>query len=79
MGRRWRLMTPPQHLWFFSPKTLEAVLARCGFRVLALDHPWKLVPLSMIVFQSLRMAGLRAPDWIRRLPGDPNRWTFLSC
>jgi SAM-dependent methyltransferase len=68
-GRRWRLMTPPQHLWFFSPKTLEAVLTRSGFRLLALDHPWKLVPLSMIVFQSLRMAGLRSPSWIRRLPG----------
>src|SRR5262249_16059637 len=33
MGKYWRLMTPPQHLWFFSPRTVTALLKRHGFRV----------------------------------------------
>jgi SAM-dependent methyltransferase len=68
-GKRWRLMTPPQHLWFFSSETIEALLVRAGFRLIALEHPWKIVPLSMIAFQGMRVLGLSAPNWIRRLPG----------
>lgn len=68
-GRRWRLMTPPQHLWFFTPPTLDALLARSGFRRLVHEHPWKLVPTAMIAFQGLRLLGRRAPEWVRRLPG----------
>ncbi|MEY2934768.1 MAG: hypothetical protein RL033_5517 [Pseudomonadota bacterium] len=69
-GKRWRLMTPPQHLWFFSSSTIEQLLQRTGFRVVELSHPWKLVPLSLIAFQGLRVAGLNAPDWVRQLPGS---------
>ncbi|HTV21342.1 MAG TPA: class I SAM-dependent methyltransferase [Polyangiaceae bacterium] len=68
-GRRWRLMTPPQHLWFFTRATLEATLQRSGFRLRGYDHPWKLVPLSMVVYQGLRLAGRSAPEWARKLPG----------
>lgn len=69
-GKRWRLMTPPQHLWFFSRPTIERLLQRTGFRLLELSHPWKLVPLSLVAFQALRVAGLRGPSWIRQLPGS---------
>ena len=37
-----------------------------SFEVKHLDHPWKLVPLSLIQFQLLRMAGRRpgrVPAW----------------
>jgi SAM-dependent methyltransferase len=68
-GQRWRLMTPPQHLWFFTRATIEALLVKCGFRLLGFDHPWKLVPLSLIAFQGLRLAGQPAPGWVRQLPG----------
>jgi SAM-dependent methyltransferase len=57
MGRRWRLMTPPQHLWFFAPRTLRALLARHGFRVHTVEHPWKLVPLALIAYQAARYVG----------------------
>src|SRR5262245_24296929 len=57
MGKRWRLMTPPQHLWFFSPATVSALLARHGFRVHTVDHPWKLVPLALVVYQATRYLG----------------------
>jgi SAM-dependent methyltransferase len=57
MGRRWRLMTPPQHLWFFSQQTLAALLARHGFRVTEVVHPWKRVPLELIAYQAARYVG----------------------
>ena len=58
-GARWRLMTPPQHLWFFSRDSIERMAAPLGLALEHFDHPWKLVPLSLIAFQLRRMAGLR--------------------
>lgn len=65
MGRYWRLMTPPQHLWFFSPKTVTALLERHGFRVHGVDHPWKHVPLALIAYQATRYVG--GQDLVKRL------------
>jgi SAM-dependent methyltransferase len=50
-GRRWRLMTPPQHLFFFSRGTLGRLLARAGFEPLEVSYPWKLVPLRLMLYQ----------------------------
>jgi len=58
-GARWRLMTPPQHLWYFTPKSLGHMSRSLGLTLVACDHPWKLVPLSLIGFQASRMLGLR--------------------
>jgi SAM-dependent methyltransferase len=57
-GARWRLMTPPQHLWFFSQDSIRRMAASLGLAVEHLDHPWKTVPLSLITFQLGRMLGL---------------------
>lgn len=57
MGKRWRLMTPPQHLWFFSPATVTALLARHGFHTHTVDHPWKMVPLALVAYQATRYLG----------------------
>ena len=56
-GASWRLMTPPQHLWFFTAASIERLAARLAMRVEALDHPWKIVPASLILFQLGRMLG----------------------
>lgn len=56
-GRHWRLMTPPQHLWFFTPGSFARIAGQLGLDVTAVSHPWKLVPLSLILFQLARMAG----------------------
>jgi 2-polyprenyl-3-methyl-5-hydroxy-6-metoxy-1,4-benzoquinol methylase len=58
VGARWRLMTPPQHLWFFSQESIARMAASLGLTVEHLDHPWKIVPLSLITFQLGRMLGL---------------------
>jgi SAM-dependent methyltransferase len=59
MGSSWRLMTPPQHLFFFSRRTMELILARAGFRIVQLSRPSRRVPLSLALFQLSRVLGLR--------------------
>lgn len=54
MGRRWRLMTPPQHLFYFSPGNLARLCTRLGFAQPEWIHPWKFVPMSLIWFQLRR-------------------------
>jgi SAM-dependent methyltransferase len=65
-GAGWRLMTPPQHLWFFSQASMRQMAAAIGLEVERIDHPWKIVPLSLIHFQLARMVGLnprQVPAW----------------
>ncbi|MCX2532813.1 class I SAM-dependent methyltransferase [Plesiomonas shigelloides] len=59
LGKNWRLMTPPQHLWFFSKKSIETLAKETGFEVVSITKPWKMVPLSLIVFQLLRIFGVK--------------------
>ena len=60
MGAKWRLMTPPQHLWFFTQDSMRGMAAGLGLSVEHVDHPWKVVPASLIAFQLRRMLGLGA-------------------
>lgn len=65
-GKRWRLMTPPQHLWFFSRKSLTTLLQRLGFEVLSVEYAWRRVPVSLIWYQLFRGS-------MRPLPGPLGR------
>lgn len=57
-GRRWRLMTPPQHMWFFSRTSIAGIAGFLGLNMVSHDRPWKVVPVSLILFQIARMFGL---------------------
>jgi SAM-dependent methyltransferase len=57
-GPKWRLMTPPQHLWYFTPESIRRMSAALGLSVEHLGHPWKAVPASLILFQLRRMFGV---------------------
>ena len=59
-GSHWRLMTPPQHLWFFTPESIRRVSHSLGLTMQACDHPWKFVPLALIEFQMRRLLGADA-------------------
>ena len=59
-GVKWRLMTPPQHLWFFTQESFRRLASVLGLAVEHVDHPWKIVPASLIAFQLRRMLGLRS-------------------
>ncbi len=56
-GAGWRLMTPPQHQWFFTVESIRRWSAHLGMKLERLDYPWKIVPLSLILFQLRRMVG----------------------
>jgi SAM-dependent methyltransferase len=58
-GANWRLMTPPQHLWFFTHESIKRLSAAIGLQLVSYDHPWKLVPASLILFQLRRILGFR--------------------
>ena len=57
-GAHWRLMTPPQHLSYFTRASIERLAQRLGLFLKSYDHPWKIVPMSLIVFQFGRMLGI---------------------
>lgn len=57
-GRHWRLMTPPQHLWYFSRTSFSSMADSLALNMVSCTRPWKLVPLSLILFQIARMAGI---------------------
>jgi 2-polyprenyl-3-methyl-5-hydroxy-6-metoxy-1,4-benzoquinol methylase len=57
-GASWRLMTPPQHLWYFTRAGMARLAARHGLEIVELRHPAKTVPLSLILFQLARMFGM---------------------
>jgi SAM-dependent methyltransferase len=59
-GPRWRLMTPPQHLWYFTRDSIRRMSQPHGLCIESCDHPWKVVPLSLIALQVKRMLGICA-------------------
>jgi hypothetical protein len=60
-GKQWRLMTPPQHLFFYSVKTLTRLLENHGFEVVYLVKPWKTVSVGLMAYQFGNRLGLRLP------------------
>jgi SAM-dependent methyltransferase len=65
-GRRWRLLTPPSHLSFFSRDGMKRMLAASGYRDIAISTAGYSRTLD---FVSYRILGHRVHSWIaRRLP-----------
>jgi SAM-dependent methyltransferase len=59
--KNWRLMTPPQHLWFFTREGMRRLSAGAGFSMLHFGHPWKIVPASLALFQLRRVLHVPIP------------------
>jgi SAM-dependent methyltransferase len=81
-GPRWRLMTPPQHLWFFTPKSIQRLSHSLGLAMEACDHPWKLVPLTLIEFQMRRLLGANrrpAADFASHIGLPVNLFDAMRC
>lgn len=57
-GPKWRLMAPPLHLWYFTPRSLEKLGQRFDLEVVSCNHPWKIVPLELILHQAKTMLGI---------------------
>lgn len=67
LGSRWRLMTPPQHLWFFGRDNIDILLTRLGFVVQSVTHQWRNVPLSLIWYQLFRGKIRPLPEFLGRI------------
>ncbi|MBN2350339.1 MAG: class I SAM-dependent methyltransferase [Bacteroidales bacterium] len=65
-GKKWRLMTPPQHLFFFTFKGLKQLLMQTGFKIVLVRKPAKLVPLKLILYQLTKRLGFKG-NWINRI------------
>ena len=48
VGAHWRLITPPQHLWYFTGASLARLAQRLDLHLESCEHPWKVVPVSLI-------------------------------
>jgi SAM-dependent methyltransferase len=79
--QHWRLMTPPQHLWYFTPKSMERLSKAAGLELETCDHPWKLVPLSLLTFQLRRMvgAGSKKPQRASHIGVPINMFDTMRC
>ncbi|SRR5260221_7568502 len=62
-GKFWRLMTPPQHTFFFSVSTLTRLLRQAGLSNLKINKPWKVVPVGLALYQLTARLGIKS-GWI---------------
>lgn len=67
-GKLWRLMTPPQHLSFFSVGTMCKMLTNSGFEIVIIEKPWKRVPVKLVLYQILSRLGFKKIGFIEKLP-----------
>ena len=70
-GAHWRLMTPPQHLWYFTRESVQRLSRPLRLSMESFDHPWKIVPVSLIAFQIGRMVGIRSSGTTMSRVGFP--------
>jgi len=57
LGRRWQLLTPPQHLFYFTVHSLSDLLCSCGFQPLEFGHPAKRASVEFILFKARESFG----------------------
>ena len=57
-GRYWHLMTPPQHLFFFTRPSLTKMLGRAKLNVKEFVYPGKRASISFILFKARETFGI---------------------
>jgi len=66
-GRYWHLMTPQDHLYFFSQLTMERMLMATGFHLISISYPGKRVPLDFMIHKLSRLFLPKASNSVLRL------------
>ena len=79
-GRHWRLMTPPQHLWYFSRTSFSSMADSLALNMVSCTRPWKLVSdgEDVSITELLRRMG-RAMSHPARLIPVPTGWLKLAA
>jgi len=60
-GEHWRLMTPPQHVTFFSRMSIRMLFEKHGFKIIELRAPIKAVPIGLALYQLTRKSNFKLP------------------
>lgn len=66
-GKHWRLITPPQHLTFFSRNTICKLFEKHRFKVIEINRPVKFVPFGLVMYQLLRGYNIKLPESLIKL------------
>ena len=56
-GKRWQLLTPPQHLYFFSQRSMSGLLKRHSFSVKEIHYQRKWVTAAFVLFKAQESFG----------------------
>ena len=56
-GKRWQLLTPPQHLYFFSPVSISRLLKQHDLSIREIQHERKWVTLAFVLFKAQESFG----------------------
>jgi SAM-dependent methyltransferase len=56
-GKRWQLLTPPQHLYFFSQCSISGLLKRHNFSVKEIRYQGKWVTMAFVLFKAQESVG----------------------
>ncbi len=80
LGKKWHLYNPPQHLSYFSPKTIKTLLSSIGFSDIQISHPPAYYPLSYLSHKlgSLYDLKLSIPKKINSLVVPVNLWDIMK-
>lgn len=46
MGQKWHFLIPPQHLFYFTQKTIQRILSETGFTIETIERPGKWITLG---------------------------------
>ena len=63
-GRRWRHLTPPEHLWYFSPRTLSKFVTRLGFETTFSSNLYPRAHLHLFARKRGDVAQTEIPRWM---------------
>lgn len=66
-GKRWHLFTLPDHLWFFSRRTLTDLLEKVGFRVVEIRNEWSYYSVDYLIERAAKTL-VRSRSLTRRMP-----------
>jgi 2-polyprenyl-3-methyl-5-hydroxy-6-metoxy-1,4-benzoquinol methylase len=68
-GEKWRLICPPEHLYYFSSRTLKMLLGKKGFRVIKIERVWFWRTAAQVVFKLFPQRFKELPKSLKNILG----------
>lgn len=61
LRRRWRMLAPPLHIYYYSPETISCLLEKYGFEIVSINHPHKYQNFNSILQYLFRINKNKLP------------------